>query len=340
MSDVKKLEEILKANDGRNMAIVVHDEPDLDAIGSAEVLKKIAEKYEVHSDIIYKGEVTNIENQSLINHLGIELVEVEHAEMSKYSLFAMVDVLPDNSNLSIREYKPSIIIDHHEKKYEALPEQFVAIEKTGAACSIAISILTELGMELDREKDQRIIQACYEGLKKDTNNFVFSFTKKDLFALGYLVERIDETQYKKLRSNLRTLNQASIVARAILSQKFDRGYSVAPVGVIDENDFPSLSLAASSLLEIERIDTAIVYGLLKGDKFTLAASIRNVEPSRNAGDIAKRIFGEDEAGGNKEMAGAKIKTADYLKSLDAEKIWESYHEATKNKIRKVLGIEL
>ncbi|MEZ5335710.1 MAG: NAD-binding protein [Methanolobus sp.] len=64
-----KLTQWFETNREKKLAIVVHDNPDPDAISSALALKTIATHFNVISDIIYHGEIGHQENKALLTCL-------------------------------------------------------------------------------------------------------------------------------------------------------------------------------------------------------------------------------------------------------------------------------
>lgn len=68
-----RLSKWLKEISGKKLAIVVHDNPDPDAIASAVALKEIATNFDVDATILYHGEIGHQENKAFVNLLAIEL---------------------------------------------------------------------------------------------------------------------------------------------------------------------------------------------------------------------------------------------------------------------------
>jgi len=82
MKSVKLAQELKKlintVGEGK-LAIIVHDNPDPDAISSAMGLKEIADSVGVKADIIYKGVIGHHENKAFVNLLDIEM---DHSKIS------------------------------------------------------------------------------------------------------------------------------------------------------------------------------------------------------------------------------------------------------------------
>ena len=79
----KQLREILTA--GETLAVVAHRSPDPDSIASAVALQAIAESLDVHTHILYEGEIGHQENRAFVNLLGIELLPRSETSLSAYS---------------------------------------------------------------------------------------------------------------------------------------------------------------------------------------------------------------------------------------------------------------
>lgn len=92
------------------------------------------------------------------------------------------------------------------------------------------------------------------------------------------------------------------VGEAIQSREIRGSSLVASVGRTPERD--SLVQAADYLLNVEGVDTVVVFGLVGGQ---IQISARSTDPRLDVGDALRRAFGEvGSAGGHSDMAGAQI----------------------------------
>jgi len=83
----------LKGIRDKKLAIVIHDNPDPDAISSGLALKEIAKSLGVEANILYHGRIGHQENKAFVNLLGIDLGKIE-------------GVMPSRERVPTEEYQP------------------------------------------------------------------------------------------------------------------------------------------------------------------------------------------------------------------------------------------
>src|SRR5659263_483492 len=120
--DLKKL--INTVGDGK-LAIIVHDNPDPDAISSAMGLKEIANSVGVKAEILYDGIIGHHENKAFVNLLDVEMGQAKDFKASDYKKIALIESsAPGVNNLLPQGTKVSIVIDHHQANIDDVEAEY------------------------------------------------------------------------------------------------------------------------------------------------------------------------------------------------------------------------
>src|SRR4029079_8886318 len=71
---IARLVALLEQHRGERHVIALQDYPDPDAISAALAYQMIAERFDIHADILYEGAISHQENLALVRLLDIDLV--------------------------------------------------------------------------------------------------------------------------------------------------------------------------------------------------------------------------------------------------------------------------
>jgi nanoRNase/pAp phosphatase (c-di-AMP/oligoRNAs hydrolase) len=96
----KELAQLERVVGGKEqMLIVIHNNPDPDAIMSGEALRHLVKtRYGVDTSIAYGGDVGRAENRALVRKLGIRMKQFRRIRLAKYDVVACVDTQPGAGN--------------------------------------------------------------------------------------------------------------------------------------------------------------------------------------------------------------------------------------------------
>ncbi|BDC36334.1 DHH family phosphoesterase [Candidatus Methanoliparum sp. LAM-1] len=326
-SHAKKLLETIKRTKNR-MAIIVHDNPDPDALSSAITLKFIAKSVSVDSDIFYKGNIGHQENRSFVNLLDIDLKKMDESIIDIYDTVAFVDTVPGSNSPTI---KSNIIIDHHQKE-DILKTDFVLIEQYGSTASI----MTHLVQDLDLKLPTEIATALLYGIRSDTLDFTRNTTPEDLTAAAYLYPLANSDLLKQISSSVLSTTTLNIIGEAIRNRVQKGSYLVSNVGFIRDRD--SLAQAADFLLKLEGVTTTLIYGIIDGESIYISARTKDVRI--NIGDVLKDAFKDfGSAGGRNGMAAAQIPLGVFSNVNDKDSLIKLSEEAITKNFFKIVGVE-
>ncbi|ETA68178.1 DHH family phosphoesterase [Methanolobus sp. WCC1] len=327
-----KLTQWFETNKGKKLGIVVHDNPDPDAISSALALKTIASSFNVLADIIYHGEIGHQENKAFVNLLGIDLFRSEDVGFTNYENLALVDCsMPGANNSLPLDTHVNIIIDHHPLPDADIDADFIDIRPhVGASATILTKYLQELNIDIDSE----LATALLYGIRTDTLDFKRNTDSSDLSAASYLYPLSDHDILEQLERPSMSIETLDVLGEAINSRQVIGSYLLSNVGSIRNRD--TLPQAADYLLNLEGISTSIVFGVTE-EKIYISGRSNDIRV--NLGDVMKRAFGEDAGGGHATAAAAQIPLGVFSASKDRQTLLRLVNEAVVKRFLAAVGVE-
>ncbi len=327
--DLKKF--ISNVGDGK-FAIIVHNNPDPDAISSAMGLKEIAASVGVKGEILYKGEIGHHENKAFVNLLDVELDQSKDFKPSDYKKIAMIECsVPGVNNLLPQNTQVSIVIDHHQADIDEVKAEFVDIRPNiGATATIMTKYLQDLEIPIKTE----LATALLYGIKVDTNDFQRNTDPADLTAAAYLYPLANHDILSKIETPSRSTEEIDVLGEAIKNREIKGSYLISNVGTIRNRD--TLAQAADYLLTLEGITTTIIFGLAE-DHIYISGRSRDVRI--NIGKVMQDAFGSDKAGGHAMFAGAQIPLGVFGGTKDKQTLMKLAEEVVVKRLLSVIGIQ-
>jgi nanoRNase/pAp phosphatase (c-di-AMP/oligoRNAs hydrolase) len=327
--DLKKL--INTVGEGK-LAIIVHDNPDPDAISSAMGLKEIANSVGVKADILYKGIIGHHENKAFVNLLDIEMDQSKDFKGSDYKKIAIIESsAPGVNNLLPPGTKVSIVIDHHQANMEEVEAEYIDIRPNiGATATIMTKYLQELEIPIKTE----LATALLYGIKVDTNDFRRNTDPADMTAAAFLFPLANQDILNRIETPSKSTESIDILGEAIKNRQIKGSYLISNVGTIRDRD--TLAQAADYLLTLEGITTTLVFGL---GEDTIYISGRSRDDRINVGKILADAFGADKAGGHAMLGGAQIPLGVFSGTKDKQTLLKLAEEAVVKRFLAVVGMK-
>ncbi|WIV66160.1 DHH family phosphoesterase [Natrialbaceae archaeon AArc-T1-2] len=317
--------------DGR-LAVVMHDNPDPDAIASAVALCDLAEAVSLEADACYFGEISHQENRAMVNLLELELRNLEPDDsLEEYAAFALVD----HSRPGINDGLPpgldvEIVIDHHPPR-GPVPATFCDLrDDVGATSTLLTEYVKQFGIEVDR----RTATALLYGIRIDTNDFTRETTASDFEAAATLLPHADVDVLRQVEAPTVGGETFDAIARAIKNRTRRGSIVTASARRIPSRDV--LPQAADRLLAMDGVDTTLVFGFRDEMVYVSARSrAGDVDLGETLRDAFDRI---GSAGGHSDMAGAQLEVGilgevddeaqvDSIKDVVEEVITDRFFEA-------------
>ena len=322
------LKELIKAAD--NVVIMGHKYADLDSLGSAYGIYKLARSMEKDAFIVYNEQTSMAKN--LYERLctlnegfkGSTLHEIR-SEITKKTLLVITDVhraqVTEEPEL-ISMCGPVVIIDHHRKAVDFIDGSVIFYNETAA--SSASEMVTEILQYANpKAVTQAEAEALLSGIMLDSRNFVMNSGVRTFEASAFLRGKgADPIQVKKLFSGSvgAYKQRANIVASAEL-------YGNTAIAVNDENDENTrlaTAQAADELLGISKVAASFVLCRIEGGKINISA--------RSLGQMNVQLIMESlGGGGHRTMAACQLAETDFDKAT--EKLRAAIDEYKKNTAR-------
>jgi len=283
-------------NDADKVLILLHNDPDPDAMASGLALRNLLRRTKATAIIGAMQGVTRPENLRMANLLDIQVEPIAPGDLPGFDRIAMVDVQPHYFAGLID--KVDLVIDHHPAQtgYSAV---FRDIRPDyGSTCTI----LTEHLRAVDVNISERTATAMLYAIKSDTLFFNRQANAVDLDAFSYLYPLADAAMIRKMEGVELTFDRLEYVTRAQQTGSVAEQVFCAFLGHVPREDF--IPYVADFFLQVEDVKWTIISGIV-GE--TLVLSVRNLGYTRNAGELVRKLFADvGSAGGHRAMAKAVI----------------------------------
>jgi nanoRNase/pAp phosphatase (c-di-AMP/oligoRNAs hydrolase) len=282
--------------DADRVLILLHNEPDPDAMASGLALRNVLRRTKQTAVIAALQGVTRPENVRMVNLLDIHVDIITPAEIGNYERVAMVDVQPHYFAGVID--RVDLVIDHHPEQsgYSAV---FKDIRPHYGSTS---TILTEHLRAVDANISERTATAMLYAIKSDTLFFNRQANRVDLEAFSYLYPLADAALIRKMEGAEITMERLEYVLKAKQNGQMVEQVFCAFLGTSPREDF--IPYVADFYLQLENVKWTIVAGIVND---SLVMSVRNLGYSRNAGEFVRKYFAHiGSAGGHRAMAKAVV----------------------------------
>jgi nanoRNase/pAp phosphatase (c-di-AMP/oligoRNAs hydrolase) len=301
--------------DADRVVIVLHNDPDPDAMASGLALRNVLRRTKQTAVIAALQGVTRPENQRMMNLLDIQVEILTPEQIVGFDRIAMVDVQPHVFRDMID--RVDLVIDHH-------PEQpgYTAVYKDiRPDYGSTSTILTEHLRAIDVNISERTATAMLYAIKSDTLFFNRQANRVDIEAFSYLYPLADATLIRKMEGAEITMDRLEYVLKAKQHGRMQEQVYCAFLGTSPREDF--IPYVADFYLQLESVKWTIVSGIVND---SLVMSVRNLGYSKNAGEFVRKYFNDiGSAGGHRSMAKAVVPLRafrDKFGNLQAEEFTE------------------
>lgn len=320
------LEELIKEND--KIMIMGHTNPDIDAIGSALGIYRIAKTLEKEAKIVANVETPSIKDlyESIKDQYQEVFISSETAlaQVDSGTLIIVVDThkktYVESPELLTKTNK-IVIIDHHRRSADFIDNSILTFQEVYA--SSAAELVTEIIQYTQNEVELSEVEAeaLYAGIMMDTKNFTFKTGVRTFEAAAYLRRcGVDIIKVKKwFQSDLESYNTISEIVRKAEIVRDSIGISIYDVQ--EKETSLICAKAADELLTIGNITASFVLGLMEDGKVCISG--------RSIGDVnVQMILEKLGGGGHITLAGAQLEnvTIDEAKQELISEINEYFEE--------------
>jgi nanoRNase/pAp phosphatase (c-di-AMP/oligoRNAs hydrolase)/copper chaperone CopZ len=281
-------------SDADRVLIMLHNDPDPDAMASGLALRNILRRTKATAIIGAIQGVTRPENLRMVNLLDIQVEAITPESLKEYDRIVMVDVQPNYFGGLID--RVDLVIDHHPEQ----PGYTTIFKDIRADYGSTSTILTEHLRAVDVNISERTATAMLYAIKSDTLFFSRHTNRVDLEAFSYLYPLADAALIRKMEGAEITLERLEYVLKAHRGGTLTGQVFCAFLGSSPREDF--IPYVADFFLQVEDVKWTVVAGIVKD---LLVISVRNLGYSKNAGEFVRRFFADiGSAGGHRAMAKA------------------------------------
>jgi nanoRNase/pAp phosphatase (c-di-AMP/oligoRNAs hydrolase) len=283
-------------SDADRVLILLHNEPDPDAMASGLALRTLLHRTKATAVIAALEGVTRPENVRMANLLDINVETIPREAIEDFDRIAMVDVQPHYFEGTVD--RVDLVIDHHPEQhgYNAVFKDIR--EDYGSTCTI----LTEHLRAVDADISERTATAMLYAIKSDTLFFNRQANRCDIDAFSYLYPLSDATLIRRMEGAEITAERLAFVVKATERGRMEDQVFASYIGEAPREDV--IPYIADFFLQLENVRWTAIAGLLNG---SFVMSVRNLGYARNAGDFVRRFFSDiGSAGGHRAMAKAIV----------------------------------
>ncbi|HTI40675.1 MAG TPA: DHH family phosphoesterase [Vicinamibacterales bacterium] len=283
-------------SDADRVLILLHNDPDPDAMASGLALRNVLRRTKQTAVIGALQGATRPENLRMQNLLDIQVEIIQASHLAGFDRIAMVDVQPHYFGEEF--HRVDLVIDHHPEQsgYSAV---FKDIRTNYGSTS---TILTEHLRAVDANISERTATAMLYAIKSDTLFFNRQANRVDLEAFSYLYPLADAAMIRKMEGAEITMERLEYVLKAKQNGRMVEQVFCSFIGVSPREDF--IPYVADFYLQLEDVKWTIVAGIVND---SLVVSVRNLGYGRNAGEFVRKYFADiGSAGGHRSMAKAVV----------------------------------
>jgi nanoRNase/pAp phosphatase (c-di-AMP/oligoRNAs hydrolase) len=282
--------------DADRVLILLHNEPDPDALASGLALRNLLRRTKTTAIIGAVQGVSRPENVRMAHLLDIHVEKVSPEQFASFDRVATVDVQPHYFGGHLPHV--DLVVDHHPEQ----PGYTAVFKDIRADYGSTSTILTDHLRAVDMNVSERVATAMLYAIKSDTLFFARHTNRQDLDAFTYLYPLADAALIRKMEGADITLERLHTVVKGLGDSLLRGDLFVASLGQVPREDF--ITYTADFFLQLEETKWTFVTGVIND---TLVLSVRNLGYSRNAGEFVRKYFGEiGSAGGHRAMAKAVV----------------------------------
>lgn len=286
---------------GSNLLIVLQDNPDPDAIGSAVALRELANRRgNIPCTIVHGGRVGRAENRALVRYLDLAMRRFDAIDIDRFDVIAMLDTQPATGNNSLpRHVLPDIVIDHHPIQPLTRRATFHDIRSRIGATS---TILWQYLHAARVTPDVRTATAMLYGIRSDTQDLERESTAADARAYEHLYPLANKRMLGSIQRGSVSSDYYQILSDALCAARTFGPALVCNLRHVANPDM--MGEMADLFLRHEDVTFVLCFGIVDD---RLQISLRCDEGTGSCADIARAIATDlGTAGGHATFAGAQI----------------------------------
>lgn len=302
-------------DDFDSIAVLMHPNPDPDAMACALAAKEIAEVRGAGATMYYPGQIRHHENRAFETVLDVEFERIENAYEIDEEAVVLVDHNEPRGIPNAESIDPIAVVDHHPGGGSG--EKFTDVRTENGACATIFSeYFRDLGWKpvspsADESEDGEkqvlrpdVTTGLVFGIQADTNQLTNGCSEAEFEAAQYLFRGIDEDKLDRIANPDMDAESLDIKARAITNRDVRAAFAVSDVGTVSNAD--AIPQAADELRRLEGIGAVVVMGEKDG---IIRLSGRSSDDRVHMGKVLNSVVEDvpmSGAGGHARMGGGTV----------------------------------
>ena len=300
--------------DLEEVAILMHPNPDPDAMSAALGVAHIADGVDTDATLYYPGQIRHQENRAFRTVLEMEATNVSSSAELEGEVI-LVDHNEPRGLQAAERITPYAVVDHHPGGGIGTAYTDVRTEY-GACATIIAEYFHDLGFEPDDAEDgssdperrlpANIATGLMYGIQSDTNNLTKGCSSAEFSASAYLYGAVDGNLLDRVANPSADAEVLDTKAKAITGRDLRSPFAIADVGSVSNLD--AIPQAADELLGLEGVEAVVVFGD-DDDSETIHVSGRSRDDRVHMGEALESVVDDipmAQAGGHARMGGGQL----------------------------------
>ncbi len=301
--------------DCEEVAVLMHPNPDPDAMAAAIGVACLAEQVDTHVRLQFAGQIRHQENRAFRTVLDLDMDCIDHVSDLDADAVVLVDHNTPRGFGGAGGILPLAVVDHHPG--EGAGEEFTDVRTDYGACSsIVTEYLQDIGakpvppdqhaseIDADYTVPSMVATGLLYGILADTNHLTNGASAFDFRAASYLSPGIDEDLLDRIANPQVSTEVLEVKARAIAGRKIQGSFAVSDVGSLSNVD--AIPQAADELIQLEGVTAVVVCGERDGTVYLSGRSRDDRVHMGRTLEAAISGFHNASAGGHARMGGGQI----------------------------------
>ncbi len=302
--------------DYEDISVLMHPNPDPDAMASALAVAEFADHVGVDADIQYPGQIRHQENRAFETVLDLDFDQIDTAGDLTSENVVLVDHNEPRGFAGAESVDPVAVVDHHPG--DGTGSEYTDVRPDHGACAtILAEYFEQQGWDALSPEEAEAVNGDAErvlgsdtatgllyGIQSDTKHLTKGCSEAEFTASAYLYDGIDEDSLDRIANPQVDAEVLDVKARAINQRSVRNAFAVSDVGEVSNAD--AIPQAADELTRLEGVTAVVVIGQ-KGD--TLHLSGRSRDDRVHMGKTLRAVVEEipmANAGGHARMGGGQL----------------------------------
>ncbi|MGQ3328577.1 MULTISPECIES: DHH family phosphoesterase [Halorubrum] len=301
--------------DRDEVAVLMHPNPDPDAMSAALGVASLAEQLDVDATVQYPGQIRHQENRAFRTVLDLDLKPIEHVSDLAAESVVLVDHNEPRGFAGADGVLPFAVVDHHPG--DGAGDAFTDVRTDyGATASVIAEYFQQNGAtpvppdkhasetDSDLTLPTDTATGLLYGILTDTKHLTVGASEPDFAAAAYVYPGVDQDRLDRIANPAVDAEVLEVKARAIAGRRIEGSFAVADVGGV--NNVDAIPQAADELIQLEGVSAVVVIGERDGTVHLSGRSRDDRVHMGNAIDAVMSDRDNSNGGGHSRMGGGTI----------------------------------